>query len=637
MGSATYERALKAGQKEYKQNLQQDLDPYLPALELQISKGSIRGEEDLGLLSIPMESIVGTRNTARRDCFSPSFLPLLDTGSEFAEKWANLAKAHVEEGIREPIKAVEYMNRYYVIEGHKRVSVLRYFGSPTVTGTVVRLLPVEADTLEYRLHQEYLEFHRHTKINYIEFSRLGKYKELVEILEKHDKSPWNFERRREFFADCTRFRRAYLEVAEQSELDRDEALLRYLQIYGYEHLRDQTPAKLQKDVNTILAEFNAGLDRKDPALNMEPEDANTAPGLLRRLMETKPRVLRVAFVHDKNPENSWWTEAHERGRVHAQEQLGAQIETVSFFDALREDPVLLLTQLAEGGFHMIFTTTPRLLEATLRTAAKYPNVKFLNCSLNAKHPILRTYYGRMYEAKFLAGAVAGACSVSGQLGYVCNYPVFSAPASINAFALGAQMVSSHAKVHLTWSTVPGSNIFGTFRENQVDMVSGHDLYSPDQQRWAAGVFSMGDTINASYAISSWNWGQIYERIISGAIYGLWSLPGFVDQKGSAINYWWGLSSKAVEITCSERVPASTRRLIEMLKESIVNQNLNVFTGPIYDQEGILRVKEGESLTPIQIVQMDWLVSNVVGSIPKKEDLNEEAKALTEVVGVLKNT
>ena len=62
----------------------------------------------------------------------------------------------------------------------------------------------------------------------------------------------------------------------------------------------------------------------------------------------------------------------------------------------------------------------------------------------------------------------------------------------------------------------------------------------------------------------------------------------------------------------------------------------MFTGPIYDQNGILRVQEGETLTPIQIVQMDWLVGNVVGSIPKKEELNDEARALTDVVGVLKN-
>ena len=168
MGAVIYARALKAGQKEYKHLLQKQLDPYLPALEELLSKGEIKGEEDLGLISIPMELIVGTRNTARRDCFSASFLPLLDENSEFAVKWGALAQAHLQEGIRDPIKAVEYRNRYYIIEGHKRVSVLRYFGSPTVTGTVTRLLPVESDTEEYHLYQEYLAFYRHTKINYIE-------------------------------------------------------------------------------------------------------------------------------------------------------------------------------------------------------------------------------------------------------------------------------------------------------------------------------------------------------------------------------------------------------------------------------------------------------------------------------------
>ena len=73
----------------------------------------------------------------------------------------------------------------------------------------------------------------------------------------------------------------------------------------------------------------------------------------------------------------------------------------------------------------------------------------------------------------------------------------------------------------------------------------------------------------------------------------------------------------------------------MLKSSIINGQLSVFTGPIYDQEGNLRVQEGETLSPVQIVQMDWLVDNVIGSIPRNEDLNEEARALSQVVGVLK--
>ena len=634
MGAAIYARALKAAQKEYKACLAQEQEPYVSALEDFLSPGSTAGEESLGIISIPMELIAGTRTKGRRDCFSPSFLPLLEEKSEFADKWAALAESHLAEGIREPIVAVEYMNRYYVQEGNKRVSVLKYFDSPTVAGSVVRILPVPSDTPEYRLYQEYLDFYRKTKINFIQFQRPGKYQELLRLLDFHDHIHWDFERRREFFADCTRFRRAYSAVEEQCELDRDEALLRYLQIYGYEHLRTRIPSQLAQDLKAILSELNAGLERRDPDLSMTPEDAEEEPGLLRRLRESRLRILKIAFLHDKSPETSWWTESHEKGRIFAQEQLGAQIETRSFFNILQENPDEKIAELVEEGYNLIFTTTPRLLEVSLRAAAKYPNVKFLNCSLNTKHPILRTYYGRMYEAKFLTGALAGACS-NGQLGYICNYPLFGAPASINAFALGAQMVCANAKVHLEWSTVPGANVFETFRREQVQIVAGHDLYSNDQQRWGTGVFRMDNPLGGALAVSSWNWGQIYERIIDGAIYGMWYTPGFVDQNGRAINYWWGLASNAVQVTCSDQVPASTRRLISLLEREIAEGKFSVFTGPIYDQEGNLRVKEGETLSPIQIVQMDWLVSNVVGSLPKPEDLSPEAQALVKISGVMK--
>ena len=633
MGIASYSRALKAGQKEYKACVAQGIDPYMKALESILPPGSTIGEEPLGLMSIPMELIAGTRTKARQDCFSPSFLPLMEENTEFAAKWAALVDAHLAEGIRDPITAVEYMNRYYVVEGNKRVSVLRYFDSPSVTGTVVRLIPAPADTPEYRLYQEYLAFWRVTKINYIQFYRPGKYAELLNLLQAHDHSPWDFERQREFFADCTRFRRAYQQVLSETELDRDEALLRYLKIYGCGHLSTRTPAQLLQDLKAVQAEMNAGLNRPEPDLNMEPEDTQNQPSLLRRLMDSKPKGLKIAFLHDKSAETSWWTEAHERGRLYAQEQFGDQIETVSFFNML-EGADAQIDQLAQEGYRLVFTTTPRLLAATLRAAAKYPNVKFLNCSLNARHPIVRTYYGRMYEAKFLTGALAGACSRTGELGYICNYPVFGATASINAFALGARMVCPDAKIHLRWSTVNSQNIFAGFRDEGVDIVSGHDLYSADQPRWAAGVFSITSSVNDSLAVSSWNWGRIYERIISTALYGQWLMPGFVDQKGRAINYWWGLSSGAVEVNVTDQVPHSTRRLISMLEEAIAERRMDIFAGPIYDQEGVLRVPEGETISPIQIVQMDWFVDNVVGSIPPLDSLNPEAQALVQISGVM---
>ena len=633
MGIASYSRALKAGQKEYKACVAQGTDPYVRSLEETVPTGAIVGEEPLGIMSIPMELIAGTRTKARRDCFSASFMPLLDENTEFASKWAALVDAHLAEGIRDPITAVEYMNRYYVVEGNKRVSVLRYFGSPSVTATVVRLIPALADTPEYRLYQEFLAFWKVTKVNYIQFYRPGKYAELLELLNSDDHSPWDFERQREFFADCTRFRRAYQEVLGETKLDRDEALLRYLKIYGYAHLGDRTPAQLLQDMKAIQAEMNAGIDRPDPEMDLEPGQAAAQPAPLWRFWDTRPKGVKIAFLHDKSDETSWWTEAHEKGRIYAQEQFGNQIETVSLFNML-EDADKHIEELVADGYKLIFTTTPRLLDATLRAAAKYPNVKFLNCSLNTKHPILRTYYGRMYEAKFLTGALAGACSSSRELGYICNYPVFGAPASINAFALGARMVAPNAKIHLKWSTVNTRSIFAEFREENVDVVSGHDLYSADQPRWAAGVFSLTDSVNDTLAVSTWNWGQIYERIISSVLYGQWLMPGFVDQMGKAINYWWGLSSGAVRVNLGEHVHPGTRQLLGLLESAIADQTMNIFTGPIYDQQGNLRVKEGETLSPIQIVQMDWLVDNVVGDFPKLEELNPEAQALVQISGVM---
>ena len=107
MGIASYTRAQKAGQKEYKACVAQGIDPYVQALEDFLPSGAVAGEEPLGILSIPMELIAGTRTKARRDCFSPSFLPLLDEDTEFATKWAALVDAHLAEGIRDPIMAVK--------------------------------------------------------------------------------------------------------------------------------------------------------------------------------------------------------------------------------------------------------------------------------------------------------------------------------------------------------------------------------------------------------------------------------------------------------------------------------------------------------------------------------------------------
>ena len=121
MPSEDYHKAMRQGLKEVKaaQALGEETGPRtLPDAP---EKLAVR-RESLGLAAIPVEQIAGTCNHLRGDAFSRGFYPILPADTEFAAKWSALCRIHLEEGIRDPVKVVEYLNHFYVMEGHKRVS-----------------------------------------------------------------------------------------------------------------------------------------------------------------------------------------------------------------------------------------------------------------------------------------------------------------------------------------------------------------------------------------------------------------------------------------------------------------------------------------------------------------------------------
>lgn len=132
--------------------------PYLAVLDDILVNVNIVAQESLGLVEIPAESIVGTKTSGRHTAFASNFMPLLEADTEFAAKWSNLCEAHLEEGIHTPIIAFEFMNRFYVQEGNKRVSVLKYYGAVKIAGTVTRLIPARNDSLENRIYYEFWTF-----------------------------------------------------------------------------------------------------------------------------------------------------------------------------------------------------------------------------------------------------------------------------------------------------------------------------------------------------------------------------------------------------------------------------------------------------------------------------------------------
>ena len=199
-----YLSALKAGQKYYKEAVAKGKPPYPAVLDEIIGDQSLN-QVDLGLTEIPAELIVGTRSAGRTAALAGNFMPLLDLGSEFATKWVSLCASHLDEGIRDPIKAYEYLGRFYVQEGNKRVSVLKSFGAPTVSGRVIRLMPPKSDDEKTKLYEEFVWFNGLTGLWNVQMTKCGSYRKLLAALGMEEDHVWTQDEQRSFRAAFTRF------------------------------------------------------------------------------------------------------------------------------------------------------------------------------------------------------------------------------------------------------------------------------------------------------------------------------------------------------------------------------------------------------------------------------------------------
>ncbi len=630
-----YAEAYKLAQKEFRRCTAAGEYPYPPALDAFLSAEQFAGGVDLGVIQVPMEFVVGTRTAGRTNAFARNFMPLMGSETEFAGKWQTLCQAHMAEGIREPIKAWEYMNRFYVEEGNKRVSVLKFFDAETVEAQVTRILPPIRDDAETVLYYEFVEFYRAAKINYIEFTRPGGYVRLQQLLGKSAGQVWTDDDRMNFRAAYSWFRTAFeANGGGKLAITVGDALLAFLEVYGYQALREMTGQVLKKALGQMWEEI-ALLQEPSPIdVKLDPEEEKSGNILTKVLPKAEPKKLRVAFIHDKNPALSGWTYGHELGREHVQRVLGDEIETEAYFNALDADPREVIELAVNEGAGVIFTTSPRLMPASLRAAVDHPKVIILNCSLNQSHRYVRTYYARMYEAKFIAGAIAGSLAGEHDLGYLCDYPIYGQVAGINAFALGAQSANPRVRVYLEWSGVGGVEA-ATKRltDRGIQLISSQDLARlADQGRAPFGLSLVTEDGSVNLAMPVWQWGVYYESLLRRI-----RDKSFQAEPGAspkALNYYWGMSAGVVEMRYSDKLPASTRKLAGLLERTLRAGLCTPFRGPLYDQQGHEVLGKDAVLPPERVIDMAWLNENVLGSIPRYEDLTDVGKATVGIAGVM---
>ena len=448
---SVYKDALNKGLKAYQRNKNTGTSGHLTSLDGLLSHFPAVGHSELGTIEIPLSKIVGTYYHSRRKAFSKAFMPLEAENTEFASKWMNLYRAHLEEGIREAIVVYEYLNYYYVVEGNKRVSVLKYVDAHGIYAKVTRILPqYDPDNKEIVNYYSFVAFYRETGLFQLWLSKPRRWERLKTYLDayeltKSDQSP--HERAVHFYKEVyLPFRSIFHSHGGQSlSMTTGDALLLYLKLYGMpEQLDQEMLAELMPSLLRELANYG---DTEVLQIKTQPDEMEKGTIINAVSSLISPKKLKIGFVYARDAETSGWTYAHDLGRQYIESHFGSRLE-IKTLDGVPEDQSAYeaILEFCENEFDAVFTTSEIYRHATLKCALTYKNTHFFNCSGNRPYVHMTNYYGRTYETRFIEGVIAGLTTQTGVVGYTATAPSAEVYAAANAFALGLRMVKPGAKL-----------------------------------------------------------------------------------------------------------------------------------------------------------------------------------------------
>lgn len=618
-GYEEYERARKRGQREFSAARARGESGTIPVLDTKREENGMLGFISQPMRAISLNRVVGTYQSSRANSFAVNFMPLLSADTEFAVKWINLCDAHLESGIRDPIRVYEYLWKYYVAEGNKRVSVLKYFEASSFEAEITRLVPQwDENDPDIERYYTFLAYTKKGVFSDIELSESRKYERLYRI-EQHLISELDpAAEPPDYNALYTRFESAYQRSS--CTLSLGDAFLEYLYIYGFP--AGILPDELTARILTLKPQLDILEHPPAPRVVSEEQTEAAEPSLFARLLPVK-RNPKVVFAYSGERAQNNWLGAHEQGRLAMQADLGEKIDSRVLDLPDRDEAYDLLCQeAADAG--LLFVTTPSLMNPVLRFALEHPNCLTLVYSRMQHHYRLHTYFGRYYEAVFLCGVAAGQYTKTGVAAYITpklNGARFTS--DINAFAIGVRSVRPDARVLLVTHDVdpkePSTCALGV----QAAASCGADaVLTPHYPALSLAdlpysAFSALIAVDSAgnptryLAAPDWNWERFYTAIVKSYLNGSLGALLSIDRDESPItSFWWGLGGGVVDVRLGSWSAGIPNNLIRYLRGSIARNLYNPFHGPVRDTEGIVRVPAHSDAPPADIIKMRYLVEGV---------------------------
>ena len=325
--------------------------------------------------------------------------------------------------------------------------------------------------------------------------------------------------------------------------------------------------------------------------------------------------IKVGFIFLGPIGDYGWTWAHNKGRMQIDTELGDQVETI-YVENVAEDAsaIPVIRDLAQQGCKLIFTASYGYMDQTIKVASEFPDVKFEHCTGFKRADNVSTYNSKFHEGRAVLGTIAGKISKSGTLGYLGSYKVPEVVLGVNAFALAAQKQNPAATVKLvmidSWFDPPKeAAATETLINLGCDVVTTHtDSPGPLQILEQKGLFGFGQGADMSSFAPTAHltaiediWGPYYVERAKAVLDGSWK----------SADTWDGMKEGTVVIApYNASVPADVVALADAVQAGYKDGTYDIFTGPIYDQAGTLKVKEGEVMALADLAVIDWCVKGV---------------------------
>lgn len=328
------------------------------------------------------------------------------------------------------------------------------------------------------------------------------------------------------------------------------------------------------------------------------------------------KEMKVGFVYVSPIGDAGYSYAHDVGRQAVEAMDGV---TTSYVESVSEGPdsERVILNMARKGYDVIFATSFGYMDPMLKVAKQFPKVAFLHCSGFKQSDNMSNYFGRMYQARYLSGIVAGKMTKSNTIGYVAAFPIPEVIRGINAFALGAQSVNPDAEVRVVWTKTwydPATEkeAAKSLLDVGADIIAQHqDSPGPQEAAEEKGVYSIGyNTDMASFAPKAhltapvWNWAPYYTQVVDEVRKGTWK----------AESVWPGLAEGIVGLApYGPMVPQEVQDIVNGVKEEIASGKKKVFVGPIKDQKGTVKIADGVTVPDADLLGMIWFIEGVVGT------------------------